>query len=89
MPAGQANEQGELPGAVDDRLLGHGLRERDVGGAPRDQVGVELVGHGDRAGRLALLAAGAGVDVDEAGLLGHRGAEACRRPSCRISSTRL
>ena len=56
-------------GAVDDRLLRHGLREGDVGRAPRHHVGVELVGHGHVAGHLALAAAGAGGLVDELRLL--------------------
>ena len=80
-------------GAVDDRLLRHRLGERDVGRAPGDEVRVELVRDRDRAGGLALLAAGAGVDVDEARLLGDRRVEACRppsagsrRPGCRSSA---
>ncbi len=81
MPAGHANEQGELPCAVDDRLLRHGLREGDVGRAAGDQVRVELVRHGDRAGGLALLAAGAGVDVHEPRL---RVTFAVKVPSARV-----
>ncbi len=64
--------------AGDDRLLRHGLRKRDVGRSARDEVGVELVGHGHRAHLLALLAAGAGGGVDVPRLLAHRGVEAPR-----------
>ncbi len=56
-------------GPVDHGLLRHGLRERDVGRAPRHHVGVELVGYGHVAGHLALAAAGAGGLVDELRLL--------------------
>ena len=69
LDAGRAGVRaGRGAGAVDDGLLRHGLGERDVGGAAGDQVVVELVGHGHGAGRLALLAAGAGDLVDEPGL---------------------
>ena len=44
-------------GALDDGLLGHRLREGDVGRPARDHVGVELVGHRHGAGHLALPAA--------------------------------
>ncbi len=60
---------------LDDGLLRHRLRERDVRGAARDQVVVELVGHRDGAGGLALVAAGAGVPVDERGVLPNRRVE--------------
>ena len=55
--------------ALDDRLLRHGLRERDVGGSAGDQVVVELVGHGHGACLLAELAACTGHLVYEPGLL--------------------
>ena len=58
--------------AVDDRLLRHGLRKRDVRGAPRDEIEVEIVRHGDRADLLAVLAAGAFGEIDEGGLLHDR-----------------
>ena len=65
---------GRDAGTLDDRLLGHGLREGDVGGATRHHVGVELVGHRHVAGHLAQAAAGAGGLVDELRLLADRGA---------------
>ncbi len=55
--------------ACDDSLLRHSLRKGDVRCPPRDHVGVELVGHGDVAGHLALATAGAGGLVDELGFL--------------------
>ncbi len=66
---------GRAAAAVDDCLLRHGLGKGDVGGPPGDHVGVELVGDGDGAGRLALLAARAGGLVDEAGLAPDPGVE--------------
>ena len=69
LDAGRAGERAwRAAGALDDRLLRHGLRERDVGRAPRHEVGVELVGHGHGAGGLAQRAAGAGRLVDVARL---------------------
>ena len=47
------------PGPIDDGLLRDGLGERDVGGPPGDEVGIELIGDRDGAGDLAQGAAGA------------------------------
>ena len=63
-------------GALDERLLGDGLGERDVGGAPRDHLPVELVRDGHRTGRLAEAAPGAERLVDEARGTAHRDLEA-------------
>ncbi len=56
-------------GALDERLLRHRLRERDVRGAAGDELAVELVRHRHRARGLALAAPGAEARVDEARLL--------------------
>ncbi len=61
--------------AIDDRLLGDGLREGDVRRPPGDHVRVELVGDRDGAGGLAELAAGAACLVDVAGLAPDPGVE--------------
>ncbi len=55
--------------ALDNGLLRHGLRERDVGRSAGDQVVVELVRHGHGAGLFAELAARTGHLVHEPGLL--------------------
>ncbi len=94
-PCGAGEGAGRRALPVDDGLLRHGLRKGDVGGPAGDQVVVELVGDGDRAGLLAQLAAGAGHLVDEAGLLpdpvartGRRRSARCRPPRCRSSPSR-
>ncbi len=71
--AGEAARR--FPVTLDDRLLGHCLRERDVRRPAGHQVRVELVRHRDRAGLLTQLAAGAGRLVHVARLLAHGGVE--------------
>ena len=73
---------GRCAGALENGLLRHGLGEGNVRRPPGDHVGVELVGHGDGAGRLAQLAAGAGRLVDEARLP----ADCCPEASVAIAS---
>ena len=90
LDAGRAGERAwRRAGPLDDRLLGHGLGERDVGRVASDHVRVELVGHRDGAGRLALLAAGAGRLVDEPRLLRDLRAGTGRRRPARCPSTSL
>ena len=67
-PGGAGERAGRRAGSLDQRLLRDRLREGDVGRPPRDEVAVELIGHRDRAGQLALPAAGAERLVDEARL---------------------
>jgi len=69
-------------GALDERLLRHRLREGDVGGTPRDELAVELVGYRDRAGELALAAAGTERLVDEARLAADGRVEAAVSVAC-------
>ena len=60
---------GGLPAALDQRLLRHRLRERNVGHAPAHQVVVVFIRHRYGAIHLTLATARTGVEIDIGGLL--------------------